>query len=481
MSAELDALVVGAGPNGLSAAIRLARAGREVLLVEAERTVGGGCRSGELTLPGVVHDVCASVMPLGAGSPFLRTLPLEAHGLDWIQPPVPAAHPLDDGSAVLLRRSVEETAADLGDDARSYRRLVGPLVRRWEALAHASLGPASHSLGHPLVMARLGVPGVLSARLLARSAFGGERARALLAGMAAHSILPLERPFTAAFGLVLGASGHAEGWPFARGGAGRLAEALASYLTSIGGRIETERPIEAARDLPPARVTIFDLDPGQVARIAGDRLPEVYRRRLRRFRHGPGAFKLDLAIDGPIPWSAPELRLAGTVHLGGTLEEIAAGESAVARGDHPPRPFVLLAQSSLFDETRAPDGVHTVWAYCHVPAGSTVDMTDRIEAQVERFAPGFRDRILARHAFAPADYARYNRNYVGGDIAGGAHDGLQLFARPAPRIAPYATPAPDLFIGSASTPPGGGVHGMSGYHAAGLALRRLEATSRSGR
>jgi phytoene dehydrogenase-like protein len=469
-----DAVIVGAGPNGLAAAIRIAQAGHDVLVVEAEPTVGGGSRSAELTLQGYVHDICAAVMPLGAGSPFLRSLPLAQHGLTWVQPPVPAGHPLDDGTAVLLHRSVDETAAGLGIDARAYRRLVGPLAERWDDLADASLGPLTEGVRHPLVMARFGLPGMLGARRLADSVFRGDRARALFAGMAGHSVLSLDRPFTAAFGLVLSVTGHAVGWPIARGGAGRFVDAMASYLTSIGGRIETGRRITSLADLPRARVTLFDLDPGQVAAIAGDRFPEGYRRRLRRFRHGPAAYKLDLAIDGPIPWTAPELLQAGTVHLGGTLQEIAASEETVARGGHPQRPYVLLAQQSLFDETRAPSGKHTVWAYCHVPAGSSIDMTDRIEAQIERFAPGFRDRILARHVTTPTDYARYNGNYVRGDISGGAHDGLQLFARPVLRAVPYTTPALDLFICSASTPPGGGVHGMSGYHAAGAALKRLE-------
>lgn len=473
MKTGSDAVIVGAGPNGLAAAIRIAQAGHDVLVVEAEPTVGGGSRSAELTLPGYVHDICAAVMPLGAGSPFLRSLPLAQHGLTWVQPPVPAGHPLDDGTAVLLHRSVDETAAGLGVDARAYRRLVGPLAERWDDLADASLGPLTEGVRHPLVMARFGLPGMLGARRLADSVFRGDRARALFAGMAGHSVLPLDRSFTAAFGLVLSVTGHAVGWPIARGGAGRFVDAMASYLTSIGGRIETGRRIGSLTDLPRARVTLFDLDPGQVAAIAGDRFPDGYRRRLRRFRHGPAAYKLDLAIDGPIPWTAPELLQAGTVHLGGTLQEIAASEETVARGGHPQRPYVLLAQQSLFDETRAPSGKHTVWAYCHVPAGSSIDMTDRIEAQIERFAPGFRDRILARHVTTPADYGRYNGNYVRGDISGGAHDGLQLFARPMLRAVPYTTPALDLFICSASTPPGGGVHGMSGYHAAGAALKRL--------
>ncbi|MBA2299379.1 MAG: NAD(P)/FAD-dependent oxidoreductase [Chloroflexi bacterium] len=473
MTAELDAVVVGAGPNGLAAGIRLALEGHEVMVVEAAETIGGGSRSSELTLPGFVHDVCAAVMPLGAGSPFLRSLPLGDHGLKWIQPPVPAGHPLDDGSIVLLHRSVDDTAAALGRDAGAYRRLLGPLVERWGALAEATLGPVTGGIRHPVVMTRFGVPGMLSAHVLASAGFKDERARALFAGMAGHSILPLSRPFTSAFGLMLSVTGHAEGWPIPRGGAGRFVDAMASYLTSIGGRIETGRLVTSLEELPRSRVTLFDLNPAQVARIAGDRLPEAYRDRLRRFRQGPAAFKLDLAIDGPIPWRNPALLEAGTVHLGGTMDEIAAGETVVARGGHPERPYVLLAQQSLFDDTRAPEGRHTVWAYCHVPARSTVSMTDAIEAQIERFAPGFRERVLARHEISPMDYAAYNANYVGGDISGGAHDGLQLFARPVLRFNPYSTPEPDLFICSASTPPGGGVHGMSGYHGAGAALRRL--------
>ena len=467
-----DAIVVGSGPNGLAAAITLARAGRSVNVFEAKETAGGGCRSGELTLPGFVHDVCSAVHPLGVGSPFFRSLPLEEHGLTWVHPEVPLAHPLDDGTAVVLERSVEATADSLGRDAAAYRKLMIPLVRDWDKLASQLLGPLLRVPRHPLALARFGLRAARSARGLAEGMFEGERARALFAGLAAHSMLPLEQPFTATFGLIMGAAGHALGWPVARRGSQSIADALASYLRSLGGEIITGRTIESLDDLPPASAFLLDVTPRQVIRIAGQRLPRGYQRKLARYRYGPAAFKVDFALDGPIPWKAEACGRAGTVHIGGTLAEIADGERAVARGEPPERPYVLVAQQSLFDPARAPEGKHTVWAYCHVPNGSTVDMTERIEAQIERFAPGFRERVMGRSVLSPPGLERYNENYVGGDIAGGAHDGLQLFLRPTVGMVPYATPARGIYICSSSTPPGAGVHGMCGYFAARAALRR---------
>jgi phytoene dehydrogenase-like protein len=467
---EYDAVVVGAGPNGLAAAITLAREGKSVLLVEAADTIGGGTRSAELTLPGFVHDVCSAIHPLAAYSTFFRSLPLHEHGLEWVHPPAPLAHPMDDGSAAVLERSIEESGRTLGKDAEAYRRLVAPLVRDWDRLTGSIMGPLRFP-AHPIALARFGVKAILPARLLARAAFRGEQARALFAGMAAHSMLPLDRPPSAAFGLVLAALGHVAGWPVARGGSQMIANALGSYLQSLGGEIVTGQTVISLRDLPPSRAVLLDVTPRQVLRIAGDRLPSGYRRQLSRFRYGPGVFKLDIALDGPIPWKAAECARAGTVHLGGPLDEIVSAERAVAEGKHPLKPFVLLAQQSLFDATRAPEGKHTVWAYCHVPNGSTFDMAERIEAQIERFAPGFRDRILARHAMSSADMQGYNPNYIGGDINGGLQDLRQLFTRPVVRPTPYITPAKGLYICSSSTPPGGGVHGLCGWEAARSALK----------
>ena len=470
---DYDALVVGAGPNGLSAGIAMAQTGHKVLVVEGRDTVGGGARSAALTLPGFLHDVCSAVHPLAVGSPFLSTLPLSDHGLDWVQPSAPLAHPLDDGTAVMMERSVEATAGGLGSDAESYRSLFGPLVRDWHKLAADILGPFKVPR-HPMATARFGLYGLRSALSVARARFKGERARALFAGMAAHSTLPLERPPSAAVGLVLGASGHAVGWPLPRGGAQRISEALASHLTSLGGRIETGIEVERLEDMPTAAVVLLDITPRQVVKIAGHRLPRRFRRRLEAYRYGPGTFKMDWALSEPVPWRAEECARAGTVHLGGTMEEIAHAEREVWNGRHPERPFVLFSQPSLFDPSRAPDGRHTAWAYCHVPNGSDFDMTDRIEAQVERFAPGFRERILKRSVRPPASLEEYNPNYVGGDINGGVQDLGQLFSRPARMLSPYAIPSTNLFICSSSTPPGGGVHGMCGYFAARAALRRLD-------
>lgn len=469
-----DATVVGSGPNGLAAAIALARAGLSVRVVEAHGSVGGGASSAELTLPGFVHDVCSAIHPLGAASPFLRTLPLGEHGLEWIQPPAPLAHPLDDGTAVLLERSLEDTCRGLGADAGAYRRLMAPFLAGWEGLARQILGPLRPP-SNPVLMARFGLRAIRPARSLAERLFEGERAKALFAGSAGHAILPLERPLTSAFGLLLGVSGHAVGWPLARGGSQRIADAMASYLTSLGGEIVTGHRVRSMEELGRSRAFMFDVSPSRLVEIAGVRLPAGYRRRLGRFRHGPGSFKVDFALDGPVPWKAEECLRSATLHVGGTLAEIAAAEAAVARGEHPERPFVLAAQPSLFDPSRAPAGKHVLWAYCHVPSGSTVEMTDRIEAQIERFAPGFRDRVLARHAMSPVDLERHNPNYVGGDIAGGAHDGLQAVFRPLVGRSPYTTPAEGIYLCSASTPPGAGVHGMCGYWAARAALRRLGA------
>jgi phytoene dehydrogenase-like protein len=470
--AAYDAVVVGSGPNGLAAAITFAQAGKSVLVLESRDTIGGGCRSAELTLPGFVHDVCSAIHPLGLGSPFFRTLPLHEHGVEWVHPPAPVAHPLDDGTAVLVERSVQETARGLGPDSGSYERLMAPLVADWDRLAPELLGPLRPPR-HPIAMARFGLQAIRSARGLAEARFRGERARALFAGIAGHAILPLERRATAAIGLVLGTVAHAVGWPLPRGGSQRIADALASYLRTLGGTIATGSPVESLDALPPSRAVLLDVTPRQLLRMAGDRLRGLYRRQLEAYRYGPAAFKLDYALSGPVPWRARDCGRAATVHLGGTLAEIAASEAAVGEGGHPERPYVLLAQQSLFDPSRAPAGKHTVWAYCHVPNESTFDMADRVEAQIERFAPGFRDLVLARSVLTPARLQEHNANYVGGDINGGAQDLRQMFARPALRVVPYSTPVRGLYICSSSTPPGGGVHGMCGHHAARAALRAV--------
>jgi phytoene dehydrogenase-like protein len=465
-----DAVVVGSGPNGLAAAIVLARAGRRVSVIEGSEAVGGGCRSEELTLPGFVHDTCSTVHALALASPFLSSLPLAEHGLELLHPEVPLAHPLDDGSAVVLERSVEDTARGLGPDADAYRRLFEPLVRAAPELMREILGPLRPPR-HPLVLARFGPSALRSTVGLARSRFQGQRAPALLAGCSAHSMLSLRSPASAAFGIVLMVAAHRVGWPVARGGSQSLADALASHLRSLGGEIDTGRWVQSLDEVAGARATLVDVTPRQLVRLAGDRLPERYARRLGRYRYGPGVFQLDWATSGPIPCAAPEVARAGTVHLGGTLDQIAASEHSAVRGEHHERPFVLLVQSSIFDDTRAPCGKHTAWAYCHVPHGSTRDMTEAIEAQVERFAPGFKDLIAARSTMDAAAMEAHNPNYVGGDINGGVQDLRQLFTRPVARPVPYSTPVDGLYICSSSTPPGGGVHGMCGYYAAWAALR----------
>jgi len=465
-------VVVGAGPNGLAAAVELARNGRSVAVLEAKETVGGGTRSAETTLPGFIHDLGSAIHPLGYASPVFRQLPLEEYGLEWVHPPAPLAHPFDDGTAAVLERSVEETAAALGPDARAYERLMQGVAEDAPRIASYFVG-SPRFIRHPLALGASALRALRPARALAESTFEGEKARGLFAGNAAHSFLPLEKSPSALFGLVLGTLGHAFGWPFPKGGSQKIADALTSYLISLGGEVFTGVRVDSVEEVPRTRTVLLDVTPRQLLDIAGAHFTERYRRALKDYRYGPGVFKVDFALDGPIPWTAVECLRAGTVHLGGTLEEISAGEAAVWCGEHPERPFVLLAQQSLFDTTRAPAGKHTVWAYCHVPNGSTFDMTGRIETQIERFAPGFKERILAKNAMGPADLERFNANLVGGDINGGVMDLRQLFPRPVPRLNPYSTPAKGLYICSSSTPPGGGVHGMCGYLAARVALRYL--------
>jgi phytoene dehydrogenase-like protein len=467
---DVDAVIVGSGPNGLAAAIAIAQTGRKVVVFEAAEDVGGGCRSAELTLPGFVHDVCSAVHPFAVVSPFFKTLPLRAHGLEWVVPPVMLAHPLDAGPAVLLYGSVEQTAKQFGRDTPAYQRLYGPLVESWPNIVDAVLGPLRWSR-HPLALARFGMKALRPATALARGTFAGEPARALFGGIAAHSMIPLERAPTGGIALVLTLTAHVGGWSIPRGGAQQLTNALAAHLHSLGGEIVTHSPITSIDDLPPAKVVLCDLSPRPLLAIAAHRFPPGYRRALERYRYGMGVFKVDWALDAPIPWADSACALAGTAHLGGTLDEMAASERMTWHGSHPERPFVVLSQPTLFDALRAPAGRHIAWAYCHVPHGSDEDMLPRIEQQIERFAPGFRECILARSVRRPADLERDNPNYVGGDIAAGATTLGQLFTRPTWRT--YSTPARGLYICSASTPPGVGVHGMCGYFAAQRALREV--------
>ena len=468
-----DAIVVGAGPNGLAAAVILARAGLAVRVIEGAPTPGGGCRTQELTLPGFQHDVCSAVHPLAASSPFFQTIDLAALGATLRTPKVAFAHPLDGGRAAYVAGSVEETAGGLGADGPSYRRLLGPLVRDAPHTLPEILTPIGRSVpGHPLALARFGRDGVLPATLLARR-FKTEEARGLLAGVAAHAMLPLSAPGTGGFGLTLTMIAHAVGWPLVEGGSARLIDALVAELTSLGGQVETGRWVRSLDSLPPARAVLLDVTPRQLAAIAGGPIPGWQGKALARFRYGPGVCKVDWALSGPVPWEAAPCREAGTVHLGGTLAEVARSEEEVNAGQHAERPYCLVAQPGVVDPTRAPAGQHTLWGYCHVPSGSDVDMSGRIEEQIERFAPGFRDLILARSVRTATDMERYNPNYVGGDINSGAGTLAQTFCRPTPRWNPYKTPLTGVYLCGASTAPGGGVHGMCGDGAARAALADL--------
>lgn len=466
---DYDAVIVGSGPNGLAAAILLQQHGLSVLVLEGKDKVGGGLRTEELTLPGFKHDVCSAIHPLAAGSPFFETLPLHEHGLEYIYPEVAAAHPFDNGTAAVLKKSIIETADLLGEDRDAYIKLMAHLVKSWPGLAADVLGPLTFPK-HPVDLAVFGLDALTSSTHLAKR-FKTEQAKGLLAGMAAHSIQPLTNLVTSAIALVLMANGHLKGWPVPKGGSIKIADALASYFTSIGGKRETNTYITAFDQLPSANAVLFDITPKQLLQIAGHKFSSLYKWQLERYRYGMGVFKVDWALDDAVPFKAEGARLAGTVHIGGTLKEIAAGEQQIWQGHHPETPFVLLAQQSLFDNTRAPEGKHTAWAYCHVPNGSNKDMTEIIEKQVERFAPGFRERIIGRYTFNTRQLENYNPNYIGGDINGGVIDIGQLFTRPVLRRSPYRTSAKGIYICSSSTPPGGGVHGMCGYHSAKRALK----------
>ena len=469
MASSLDAIVIGSGPNGLAAAITLAQAGKSVRVYEAQPSIGGAMRSDSLTDTGFIHDVCSTVHAFVPLSPFFKALPLQHYGFELLRPDAPLAHPFDDGSAVVVERDVDATAESLGRDGGAYRKLIGPFVHRSSDLMPALLAPIGRRPS--VLLARFGVRALRSAAGLARSWFSSERAQAVFGGAAAHSLVPLEYRATAAFGLALIVSAHATAWPLAKGGSQTLAHALAAHLRQLGGDVVTNSPIASLRQLPNARAVLCDVTPRQFVGLAGDRLNRSYRRRLERFRYGPGVFKMDWALHQPVPWKARECARAGTIHLGGTLAEICESERAAWQGRVADAPYVLLVQPTIVDRTRAPDGMHTLWAYCHVPHGSDVDMSDRVERQIERFAPGFRECIRARHVMGPSELERRNANLVGGDIAGGAANLAQLFTRPVVSLNPYATPLENVYLCSSSTPPGMGVHGMCGYHAARAALR----------
>jgi phytoene dehydrogenase-like protein len=466
---DYDAIVVGSGPNGLAASITLQKSGLSVLLIEAKDTIGGGLRSAELTMPGFIHDVCSAVHPLAVSSPFFKSISLEDYGLQFIHAPIAAAHPFQDGTAAALFRSIDETVTTLNGDGKAYRGLIEPLLSSWPELSEEIFGPF-HFPRHPFAMARFGIKGLSSATHLVKH-FHSKEARALWGGMAAHSVQPLSNLATSAFGLVMILTGHASGWPIVKGGSNQIANALVNYFISLGGKVETNFHVQSLSQLPSADAFLFDVAPKQLLQIAGDKFSSFYKWQLKRYRYGMGVFKIDWALSEPIPFTSPLCKQAGTIHVGNTFEEIVASEQLTADGNHSEHPFVLLAQQSLFDPSRAPQGKQTAWAYCHVPNGSPIDMTERIENQVERFAPGFRDTIIARHTMNAQQVQQYNPNYVGGDINGGVIDITQLFSRPALRLSPYRTSANGIYICSSSTPPGGGVHGMCGYHAAMKAMK----------
>ena len=464
----MDAIIIGAGPNGLAAAIELARSGKSVRVYEANQTIGGSVRSAELTLPGFTQDLCSAVHPLALGSPFFSTLPLDKHGLEFIHSPIALAHPFDDGTAAILHRSLDITSEKLGRDRSAYKNLMQPFVERWHDLAGDILGPPRLPR-HPFITGRFGIRAIRSAKAFAESAFGEGKTRALFAGLAAHSFLSLDQLATSAFGLMLGLLAHVNGWPIAKAGSQSISNALGAHLKDLGGEVLTGHRIDSLSQLSSAAI-LCDLTPRQIARIAADSLPSGFRRKLNRYRYGPAAFKLDWALNAPVPWRSHECTQAATVHLGGSFSEIIASEQLVNSGHYAEKPFVILCQPTLFDSSRAPQGKHTLWAYCHVPNGSQVDMTERIENQIERFAPGFRDCILARSVMTPANLEQHNGNLIGGDINGGSQHLAQMFTRPTSRL--YSTPKKGLYICSSSTPPGGGVHGLCGYHAARVALRK---------
>lgn len=468
---DYDAVVVGSGPNGLAAAILLKQNGLSVLLLEGKETIGGGLRSAELTLPGYIHDICSAIHPLAVASPFFKQLPLNNHGLEFVYPEIAAAHPFENGTAAILKKSVEETAKLLGTDEQAYLDLMKPIVKDWPAIVQDILGPL-HYPEHPFALARFGLKALTPATFLAKQ-FKTPEAKGLIAGMAAHAIQPLTNIATSAAALVLMTLAHSDGWPIPKGGSNQIANALASYFISLGGKIETSIYVKSLEQLPSSHAVLLDVTPRQLLQIAGHRFSPLYKWQLKRYRYGMGVFKVDWALNAPIPFKAQECKRAGTVHIGNTISEIANYEQQIWKGKLPEKPFVLLAQPSLFDPSRAPQGKHTAWAYCHVPNGSEKDMTEAIENQVERFAPGFKDTILAKHTINTVQMEIYNANYIGGDINGGAFDITQLFTRPALRLSPYKTSAKGIYICSSSTPPGGGVHGMCGYYAAKKALKDI--------